>query len=173
MKPKLKLFSLLLLAGCVSVVAHENENEKEQPSNSNTYTITLDEGGETELYHNRALLLAKAKKAIIIDGRCASACTILLMQAKYNLDICATPKAILFFHMPYFISSTTNELIMNAENEKESKLLWHTEWLGHFSPKLNFVLERATKAGHIPNPSATGDPDGMYSFQATHVFKEC
>lgn len=167
---KLKLFSLLLLAGCVStpsLVAHE------QKQNTNTYTITLDEGGETELYHKRALALSKAKKTLILDGRCASACTILLMQAKYNLDICATSKAILFFHMPYFINKTTNELIMNVDNAEESKLLWHTEWLGQFSPSLNYILERATKAGHIPNPSATGDPDRMYSFQATHVFREC
>lgn len=169
---KLKLFSFLLLAGCVSTNATPIAREQLKTIDKNSYVINEDVGGITERYRQRAIRLKRSKRKVVLQGFCGSACLIPL-QRKYGLDICAIQGATLNFHMPYFLYQHNNTIMLNEDAIKNSEKLWAKEWLNQFSPELNYILERATRQGLIPNPSRTGDTESVFSIPATLAFKEC
>jgi hypothetical protein len=58
------------------------------------YVIHADPGGMIQQYVEQRAQLEYQGRKIIIDGMCASACTILAMSP----NACATPRAVLGFH---------------------------------------------------------------------------
>src|SRR5262245_62038353 len=67
-------------------------------SNANAAVrITNDRGGPLGSYVVKYQRLASAGESVIIDGLCASACTILLSEFPHN-KICVTSRATLGFH---------------------------------------------------------------------------
>ena len=59
--------------------------------------ITNDRGGQIGSYVTKYQRLASAGESVIIDGLCASACTILLSELPHE-KICVTSRATLGFH---------------------------------------------------------------------------
>src|SRR5262245_63883777 len=59
--------------------------------------ITNDRGGQIGSYVIKYQRLASAGESVVIDGLCASACTIVLSELPYN-KICVTSRATLGFH---------------------------------------------------------------------------
>ncbi|MFK4511380.1 ATP-dependent protease ClpP protease subunit [Bradyrhizobium daqingense] len=59
--------------------------------------IANDRGGSIAYYIERYEKLRAARQSVVIDGLCASACTIVLGTIASD-DICVTPKARLAFH---------------------------------------------------------------------------
>ena len=59
--------------------------------------ITNDRGGQIGSYVMKYQRLASAGESVIIDGLCASACTIVLSELPRD-KICVTPRATLGFH---------------------------------------------------------------------------
>jgi hypothetical protein len=57
----------------------------------------VDRGGHIGSYVSKYQRLASAGESVIIDGLCASACTILLSELPYD-KICVTSRATLGFH---------------------------------------------------------------------------
>jgi len=67
-------------------------------SNANSAVrITDDRGGRIGNYISKYQRLAQAGESVIIDGLCASACTIVLSALPHN-KICVTSRALLGFH---------------------------------------------------------------------------
>ncbi|MBY3073391.1 hypothetical protein HFO71_24050 [Rhizobium laguerreae] len=150
---------------------------------SETVTVKNNPGGIREDFDAQARKWAKDGVKIRLVGSCASACNMYLMT-KYGLDVCAVAGTRLKFHMPYFEISQDGgrrwSREMNPQTIQESKQLWAKNWLGHFSPKLNAVLAKATRNGVIPNPSTEvqgyeGQFTGsrFYSVKATDFIPTC
>lgn len=59
--------------------------------------ILDDSGGRIGSYLNRYEALRKSGQRVVIDGTCASACTLLLGLIPHD-RICVTPRAVLAFH---------------------------------------------------------------------------
>ena len=64
---------------------------------NSTVRITHDPGGQIGRYVDRYQQLASAGESVIIDGLCASACTIVLSEMPRE-RICVTSRAALGFH---------------------------------------------------------------------------
>ena len=64
---------------------------------SSAIRITNDRGGLIGRYVNKYQRLAAAGESVIIDGLCASACTIVLSELPYD-KVCVTRRATLGFH---------------------------------------------------------------------------
>jgi hypothetical protein len=65
------------------------------------YRITEDYGGLLDEYKAKYAVIRDRGDRVIIDGPCASACTLVLGIVPPN-RICATPRARLGFHMAYY-----------------------------------------------------------------------
>lgn len=169
MKPNLFL-PVLLLASCVSIGGEKLSTPLS--SSPNAIVISNDLGGSTKAYLETIEELKTKNFPIILDGPCMSACT-LLLQASWNLNVCATSRATLHFHMPYYTDPVDGAILVSSFHEKESLRVWKEKWLGSFSPRLNAMLSIATRLERIPNPSATGDYKSTLSIRATSVVKEC
>lgn len=77
--------------------------------------IRADYGGSVLAYQSEILkFIANGGRAVRIDGVCASAC-LYWIHSNYKLDVCATPRAQLGFHMPYTVSKATGELMMDSK----------------------------------------------------------
>lgn len=136
-------------------------------------TIQDDFGGKITEYEERAEALRHTP--IRLSGSCESACTIFLMT-KYNLDVCAVPGTTLAFHMPYnkqAYSDGSLEMIIDKKVAAKNFKRWRREWLGHFSPELNEILDNNTVAGRIPNPNESGDTSTMFVVDALKVLPRC
>jgi len=59
--------------------------------------ITDDHGGNIGVYWSRYMALRASGQQVVIDGTCASACTMVLGIVPYD-RICVTPNAMLGFH---------------------------------------------------------------------------
>lgn len=146
---------------------------------SEIVTVRNNPGGYQDEFDAQAKEWAKTGTKVRIAGSCASACTMYVMT-KYRLDVCASPGATLKFHMPYFdIASGGNYAKdMSAGAVQDSKKEWSRNWLGHFNPKLNAVLAKATRNGVIPNPSteaqgSEGVASRFYTVKAMDFIPTC
>jgi hypothetical protein len=80
--------------------------------------ILDDSGGRIGNYLNRYEALRKSGQRVVIDGTCASACTLLLGVIPHD-RICVTPRAVLAFHAAWDPS------LMGAQiNAAGTKYLW-------------------------------------------------
>jgi hypothetical protein len=79
--------------------------------------ITNDRGGQIGRYVDRYEKLRASGQAIVINGLCASACTIVLGTVPYD-KICVTPNAELGFHAAWDFGKR-GRVIPNPEATKE------------------------------------------------------
>jgi hypothetical protein len=79
--------------------------------------ITDDRGGQIGRYVDRYEKLRASGHAIVIDGLCASACTIVLGTIPYN-KICVTPNAEFAFHAAWDLGRR-GRVIPNPEATRE------------------------------------------------------
>lgn len=80
--------------------------------------ILDDSGGRIGSYLNRYEALRKSGQRVVIDGTCASACTLLLGLIPHD-RICVTPRAVLAFHAAWDPSLTGAQT-----NAAGTKYLW-------------------------------------------------
>jgi hypothetical protein len=80
--------------------------------------ILDDSGGRIGSYLTRYEALRKSGQRVVIDGTCASACTLLLGLIPHN-RICVTPRAVLAFHAAWDPSLTGAQT-----NAAGTKYLW-------------------------------------------------
>src|SRR6476661_10489786 len=85
------------------------------PTSHAVVRIANDRGGQIGRYVDRFEKLRASGQTIIIDGLCASACTIVLGTIPYN-KICVTPNANLAFHAAF---GAWGRAIPNPEATKE------------------------------------------------------
>lgn len=78
-----------------------------------TVRISVDRGGQIGNYINRFERLRSSGESVIIDGLCASACTLVLGAVPHS-KICVTPRATLGFHAAYDFGSN-GRIITNSE----------------------------------------------------------
>jgi hypothetical protein len=80
--------------------------------------ILDDSGGRIGNYLNRYEALRKSGQRVVIDGTCASACTLLLGVIPHD-RICVTPRAVLAFHAAWDPSLTGAQI-----SAAGTKYLW-------------------------------------------------
>lgn len=80
--------------------------------------ILDDSGGRIGSYLSRYAALRKSGQHVVIDGTCASACTLVLGAIPHN-RICVTPRAVLAFHAAWDPSLTGAQI-----NAAGTKYLW-------------------------------------------------
>src|SRR4051812_34526468 len=71
------------------------------------YRITQDHGGSVDQYISKYTNIRDRGERIVVDGRCDSACTLVLGIVPIN-RICVTPRASFGFHMGYYDTATTS-----------------------------------------------------------------
>jgi hypothetical protein len=116
--------------------------------------IANDRGGQIGRYVDRYEKLRASGQAIIIDGLCASACTIVLGAIPYN-KICVTPKANLAFHAAWDFGAR-GRAIPNPWATKDLFSMYPTQvrrWItnrGGLSPHTMFLRGRQLEAMYRP-----------------------
>ena len=116
--------------------------------------IANDRGGQIGRYVDRYEELRASGQAIIIDGLCASACTIVLGTIPYN-KICVTPNAELAFHGAWDFGSR-GRAVPNPEATKELFSMYPPQvrrWIasrGGLSPRTIFLRGRQLAAMYRP-----------------------
>ena len=80
--------------------------------------ISGDSGGRIGTYLSKYEALRKSGQRVMIDGTCASACTLVLGAVPHN-RICVTPRAVLAFHAAWNLSWTGAQT-----NAPGTKYLW-------------------------------------------------
>ena len=88
-------------------------------SASATVRIYDDRGGQIGSYLAKYQALRASGEQVVIDGTCASACTIVLGLIARN-RICVTPRAILKFHTAWDLTPTGNRVVSISGN----RILW-------------------------------------------------
>ena len=116
--------------------------------------IANDRGGQIGRYVDRYEKLRASGQAIIIDGLCASACTIVLGTIPYN-KICVTPKANLAFHAAWDFGAR-GRVIPNPGATKDLFTMYPSQvrrWInsrGGLTPRTIFLRGRQLEAMYRP-----------------------
>ena len=116
--------------------------------------IANDRGGQIGRYVERYDQLRASGQTIIIDGLCASSCTIVLGAIPYN-KICVTPKANLAFHAAWDFGAR-GRAIPNPWATKDLFSMYPTQvrrWItsrGGLSPRTMFLRGRQLEAMYRP-----------------------
>ena len=114
-------FLILFLFLSPAALAQQNVFERTDPR---PIIITKDGGGPISVYFRAWTLIEQSQRPVIIDGICASACTLFLGILKRE-QICATERAVLAFHAggkcvsdgvrclekPFYDETANNELM--------------------------------------------------------------
>lgn len=99
---------------------------------SATVRITDDEGGQIGAYWTRYMALRASGEQVVIDGKCDSACTMVLGIIPHD-RICMTGNAKLGFHAAYRPGFLGFEVI----NDPATRTLWNLypvpirQWIAH------------------------------------------
>jgi hypothetical protein len=80
---------------------------------SATYRIYDDRGGQIGEYLAKYRALRASGERIVIEGTCASACTMILGIVPHN-RICITPSAVLEFHSAWDVTPTGGKVVSQA-----------------------------------------------------------
>lgn len=80
------------------------------------YVVYSDYGGDMEEYMELAASLKEDGARVVINGVCASACLVLL-HSDYGLEVCATQRAMLGYHIPWF-SDVAGNILPDPTNER-------------------------------------------------------
>ena len=116
--------------------------------------ISDDRGGRIGTYVTKFQRLRSSGESVIIDGLCASACTIVLSAVPHN-KICVTPRATLGFHAAY-------DFGMNGRTitDREATMMLYAmypmpvqRWIaarGGLTPQMIFLRGRQLQAMYQP-----------------------
>ena len=110
--------AMLAIAGCAA-------------SSSTTERIVDDSGGRIGSYLDKFDTLRTSRRQVVIDGTCASACTLVVEKIPRN-RICVTPRAVLAFHAAWTPSPTGAE-----PNKAGTTYLW-----SHYPPDVRRWIAR-------------------------------
>jgi len=110
--------ALLHLASVIAMIAAGQPAMSKTVPASATERILDDSGGRIGAYLTKYEALRKSGQRVMIDGTCASACTLLLGVIPHN-RICVTPRAVLAFHAAWDPSLTGAQT-----NAPGTKYLW-------------------------------------------------
>jgi hypothetical protein len=80
---------------------------------SATFRIYNDPGGQIGEYLAKYRALRASGERIVIDGTCASACSMILGIVPHN-RICITPSAVLEFHAAWEVTPTGKKVVSRA-----------------------------------------------------------
>lgn len=136
------------------------------------FTITRDNGGRIGAYVDRYGSLRDSGEKVVIDGTCASACTIVL-GAIPRERLCATPRARLGFHQAYNLSDASHGSPVRAvANPEASAYLlslypepirrWIRGHKGLPAPAQMLWLRGKALARLVPRCPATGRLPALY-----------
>ncbi|HEY6022490.1 MAG TPA: hypothetical protein VIY48_22290 [Candidatus Paceibacterota bacterium] len=92
---------------------------------AHSLTITNDPGGRIGAYADRYALIRNSNERVVIDGVCASACTLVLGLVPHE-RICATARAKLGFHQAFDMaraSSNTKSVVLVPSTEATQLLM--------------------------------------------------
>lgn len=129
------------------------------------YTIANDFGGKLDEYQHMYNGWSYEGAKVVIDGVCASACTVVL-STKYNLDICATERAEIMFHMPFKLDDKF-EIVDSKYYRALSIVLWQQIWLDQLPTSMAKVLEKST----IPSVYDGAKMADMLGWRAPDIFR--
>lgn len=115
-----------------------------------TVTIDNDLGGQIGAYLTKFQALRRSGERIVIEGTCASACTMLLGIIPRN-RICVMPQAVLEFHTAWDPSPAGGQISSPAGN----RILWSyypndirkwIEWHGGLGSRILYLRGAALRA---------------------------
>jgi len=87
------------------------------------WVITHDRGGRIGTYVDKYRDLSNTGQTVVIDGICASACTIVL-AAVPNERICTTPRARLGFHQAWDVGLAQGGALVQVASREASQMLF-------------------------------------------------
>jgi hypothetical protein len=132
------------------------------PSASATIVISSDRGGSIRQYEHRYAMVRASGSPVVIDGRCYSACTLLLGLVPAH-RVCVTPRARLGFHAAWFPGPGGRQIMSRDYTLRLYELypLWLRNWIvqrGGLSSKL-LIMDGAELRAHVqPCQSAAAPP---------------
>jgi hypothetical protein len=116
--------------------------------------IAGDRGGQIGRYLSRFQRLRSSGESVVIDGFCASACTLVLGAITHD-KICVTPRATLGFHAAYDFGLNGHTIT----NPEATMMLYSTyprpvqRWIdarGGLTPQIMFLRGRQLQAMYQP-----------------------
>jgi hypothetical protein len=126
--------------------------------------ITDDRGGRIGTYVTKFQRLRSSGESVIIDGLCASACTIVLSAVPHK-KICVTPRATLGFHAAYDFGVDGRTI-----TDREATMMLYSmypmpvqRWIaarGGLTPQMIFLRGRQLQAMYQPCYSMRYDSAG-------------
>jgi hypothetical protein len=116
--------------------------------------IANDQGGQIGRYVDRYERLRSSGQTVIIDGLCASACTIVLATISHN-KICVTPNANLAFHAAWDFGAR-GRVVANPEATRMLYSMYPSQvrhWItsrGGLTPRMIFLRGKQLEAIYRP-----------------------
>jgi ATP-dependent protease ClpP protease subunit len=116
--------------------------------------IANDRGGQIGRYVDRYERLRSSGQTVIIDGLCASACTIVLATISHN-KICVTPNANLAFHAAWDFGAR-GRVVANPEATRMLYSMYPSQvrhWItsrGGLTPRMIFLRGKQLEAIYRP-----------------------
>lgn len=156
MKKSLRALAILIALSLVSTV-------NAQP----VHTILQDGGGETAVYEAKYAQWARDKARVIIDGECASACT-LVMSTRYKLDVCATDKAELLFHKPFYTDINDRKKLLDTPYYRAKA---EVDWYERFVDVMPASIANVLMVAPIPSVYKGAKASDMQGWRAPHIFR--
>ena len=119
-----------------------------------TVRIAGDRGGQIGAYVSKFQRLRSSGESVVIDGLCASACTIVLSAVPHD-KICVTPRAMLGFHAAYdFVGGgrtvTDPEATMMLYSMYPTSVRRWIAARGGLTPQMIFLRGRQLEAMYQP-----------------------
>jgi hypothetical protein len=138
------------------------------PSASATMVISADHGGSIQQYERRYAMVRASGSPVVIDGRCYSACTLVLGLVPPH-RVCVTPRARLGFHAAWFPGTGGRQVMSRPHTLRLYEIYpeWVRDWIvrrGGLSSRM-LILEGRELRAHIPPcryaaaPPQAADPD--------------
>lgn len=135
------------------------------PSASATVVISSDRGGSIRQYEQRYALVRASGSPVVIDGRCYSACTLVLGLVPPN-RVCVTSRARLGFHAAWFPGPGGGQVLSRDHTFQLYRIYpeWVRDWIvqrGGLSSRM-LILEGAELHARMPTcRSAKGPPQAF------------
>lgn len=130
------------------------------------HVITEDHGGITSEYEAKFGQWGRDKARVIIDGICASSCT-LVVSTRYKLDVCATDNAQLLFHKPFYADPKTKQLLDTPYHRAKSEVDWYERFVDVMPASIANVLMLAP----IPSVYKGAKGSDMQGWRSPHIFR--
>jgi hypothetical protein len=122
------------------------------PSASATMVISSDRGGSIRQYEQRYAMVRASGSPVVIDGRCYSACTLVLGLVPSH-RVCVTPRARLGFHAAWFPGPGGRQIMSRDYTLRLYELypLWLRNWIvqrGGLSSRM-LILDGSELRAHV------------------------